>query len=103
AVAVVVLVVIMGGLALLGFVGVSLRQVALELPAYQEQLRALVRSVTEALSSRGINAAAYVESAITGPTVAGTVINVSGSMASGFGNLVLTLFIFAFMLGGMWE
>jgi AI-2 transport protein TqsA len=103
AVAVVVLVVILGGLALLGFVGVSLRQLALELPRYQDQLRSLVSSATAELAARGINAAAYVESALTGPTVAGTVINLSGSVASGFGNLVLTLFIFAFMLGGMWE
>lgn len=103
AVAIVVLVVLLGGLALLGFVGVSLRQLALELPRYQDQMRSLVSSVTDALSTRGINAGAYVESALTGPAVANTVLNLSGSLASGFGNLVLTLFIFAFMIGGMWE
>lgn len=103
AVAVVVLVVILGGLALVGFVGVSLRQLALELPRYQDQLQALLSSVTAQFAARGINAAAYVEQAITGPAVAGTLLDVSGSVASGFGNLVLTLFIFAFMLGGMWE
>jgi AI-2 transport protein TqsA len=103
AVAVVVLVVILSGLALAGFVGVSLRQLALEVPRYQSELQALVDSVTRALTARGINAAAYVESALTGPAVAGTVLDVSRAVASGFGNLVLTLFIFAFMLGGMWE
>jgi predicted PurR-regulated permease PerM len=103
AVAIVVLVVLLGGLALLGFVGVSLRQLALELPRYQDQMRSLVSSVTDALAMRGINAGAYVESALTGPAVAGTVLNLSGAVASGFGNLVLTLFIFAFMIGGMWE
>ena len=36
--AVVVLVVILGGLALTGFVGVSPRQLALELPRYQSEL-----------------------------------------------------------------
>jgi predicted PurR-regulated permease PerM len=103
AVAIVILVVVLGGLALLGFVGVSLRQLAVELPRYQDQMRSLVSSITGALAARGINAAAYVESALTGPAVAGTVLDLSGAVASGFGNLVLTLFIFAFMIGGMWE
>ena len=30
-------------------------------------------------------------------------LNLTGAVASAFGNMVLTLFIFAFMLGGMWE
>lgn len=103
AVALVVLVVVLGGLALVGFIGVSLRQLALELPQYEAQLRALLATVTGELAARGINAAAYVESALTGPAVAGTVLGISGTVASGFGSLVLTYFIFAFMLGGMWE
>lgn len=103
AVAVVVLAVVLGGLALVGFVGVSLRQLVLEVPRYQVQLRALLDSVSGALADRGIDAAAYVESALTGPAVAGTVLNASAAVASGFGNLVLTFFVFAFMIGGMWE
>ena len=103
AVAIVVLVVILGGLALLGFVGASLRQLALELPRYEDQLRGLMTSVTRQLAERGINAAAYVESALTGPAVGRVLLNVSGSVAGGFGDAVVTLFIFAFMLGGMWE
>ena len=103
AVALVVLVVVLGGLALVGFIGVSVRQLALELPRYQDQLSSLVSTISGALADRGINTAAYVESALTGPAVAGTVLNLSGSVASGFGSLVLTYFIFAFMLGGMWE
>src|SRR5918992_6191661 len=103
AVAVVVLVVVLGGLALFGFVGVSIRQVALELPRYQEQLQGLMTSVTRQLADRGINAAAYIESALTGPAVGRTLLRVSRAVASGFGDLVLTLFIFAFVLGGMWE
>ncbi|HSJ23733.1 MAG TPA: AI-2E family transporter [Longimicrobiales bacterium] len=103
AVAIVVLFVVLGGLALLGFVGVSLRQLALELPRYYTELQTLLDSITRQLADRGINAAAYVESALTGPAVAGTVLDISGAVAGGFGNLVLTLFIFAFMLGGMWE
>jgi predicted PurR-regulated permease PerM len=103
AVAILVLVVILGGLALFGFIGVSLRQFALELPRYQDQLQGLLASVTRQLADRGINAAAYIQSALTGPTVGRTLLRISRAVASGFGDLVLTLFIFAFMLGGMWE
>jgi predicted PurR-regulated permease PerM len=103
AVAVVVLVVLLGGLALFGFVGVSLRQLAVELPRYQDQLQGLTTSVTRQLADRGINAAAYIESALTGPSVGRTVLRVSRALAGWFGDLVVTLFIFAFLLGGMWE
>ena len=103
AVAVIVLVVVLGGLALVGFIGVSLRQLALEVPRYQTELQGLMTSVTRQLAERGINAAAYIESALTGPTVARTVLNISRTVAGGFGNIVLTLFLFAFVLGGMWE
>ena len=103
AVALVVLVVVLGGLALVGFIGVSLRQLALEVPRYQDRLESMVDTVVRELAGRGINAAAYVESAVTGPAVTGTLLNVSGAVASSFGAFVLTVFIFAFMLGGMWE
>jgi predicted PurR-regulated permease PerM len=103
AVAVVVLVVLVGGLALVGFIGVSLRQLALEVPRYQVELQALLTSVTRRLADRGINAAAYIESALTGPAVGRTVLNISGAVASGFADMALTLSLFAFVLGGMWE
>ena len=103
AVAVIVLVVVLGGLALVGFIGVSLRQVALEVPRYREELQGLLTSVTRQLAERGINAAAYIESALTGPAVGRTALNLSRTVASGFGNITLTLFLFAFVLGGMWE
>jgi predicted PurR-regulated permease PerM len=103
AVAVVVLCVILGGLALFGFVGVSLRQLAVELPRYHHEFQALLASITRQLAERGINIAGYIESALTGPAVAGAVLSVSRAVAGGVGNLVLTLFIFGFMLGGMWE
>lgn len=103
AVFVLVMAVLIGGLALVGFLGVSIREVALELPRYQEELEGLLSTVTSELAARGINAAAYVESALTGPAVGRTLLNVSGSIAGGLGSVILTLFIFAFMLGGMWE
>jgi predicted PurR-regulated permease PerM len=103
AVALVVFALIFFGLALAGFVGISLRQVAVEIPAYSAQLRELASSVTQMLEARGIDAAAYVESALTGPQLGRAALNATGAVASAFGNMVLTLFIFAFMLGGMWE
>src|SRR6185436_9806492 len=47
--------------------------------------------------------AGYVQSALRGPQLGRAVLNVTSAVASTFGNMVLTLFIFAFMLGGMWE
>ena len=103
AVAVVVFALILAGLALVGFVGISLRQVAVEIPAYSARLEQLSTSATRMLEARGIDAAAYVESALRGPQLGRMALNATGAVASTFGNMVLTLFIFAFMLGGMWE
>ena len=103
AVFLIVLTVIVAGLTLVGFVVASLRQVALELPRYQVQLQSLVQSVTAQLAARGIDAASYVQGALTDQTVGRLALGVFGSIAGSAGNLVLTLFIFAFMLGGMWE
>src|SRR4051794_18432353 len=103
AVALVVFALVLAGLALAGFVGISLRQVATEIPRYRSQLEGIASSVTRMLAARGIDAGAYVESALSGPQVGHAVLNTMGAVAGTFGNLVLTLFIFAFMLGGMWE
>jgi len=103
AVGLVVLALVIAGLALVGFVGVSLRQVAVEIPGYASRLEEISSSVTKMLEARGIDAAAYVEQALRGPQLGRTVLNLTGAVAGAFGNMVLTLFIFAFMLGGMWE
>ena len=103
AVPVIVLAVVLGGLVLVGFVGTSLREVALEAPRYQSQFQGLVTSITQQLAERGINAAAYIESALTGPVVGRVALSISRAIAGGFGSLVLTLFIFAFVLGGLGE
>jgi predicted PurR-regulated permease PerM len=103
AVALVVTALVIAGLSLAGFIGISLRQVAGEVPAYRDQLVRLSDSATRMLAARGIDAGAYVEDAISGAQVGGAVLNLLGAVAAAFGNMVLTLFIFAFMLGGMWE
>jgi AI-2 transport protein TqsA len=103
AVGLVVFALVIAGLALVGFVGVSLRQVAVEIPGYATQLEQISSSVTAMLAKRGIDAAAYVQQALRGPQLGRTVLNLTGAVAGAFGNMVLTLFIFAFMLGGMWE
>jgi predicted PurR-regulated permease PerM len=103
AVPVIVLVVLLTGLVLVGFVGASLRQVALEAPRYQTQFQSLVASITQRLAERGINVAAYIQSALTGPVIGRVALGISRAVAGGFGSLVLTLFIFAFVLGGLGE
>ena len=103
AVALVVVAVILSGLVLVAFVGVSLRQLALQIPQYSEELTALVGQVSDRLEEYGIDAAAYLESAMRGPEMGRALIGFSGAIASGLTNLALTFFIFAFMLGGMWE
>ncbi|HLM67003.1 MAG TPA: AI-2E family transporter [Longimicrobium sp.] len=103
AVTMMVLAVVLTGLTLVAFVGVSLRQLALQFPTYREQLNGLVSSLNALLASYNIDAFDYLQRAAQGPEVGRWVLNASGSMAASLSNLVLTLFIFAFMLGGMWE
>jgi AI-2 transport protein TqsA len=103
AVGLVVFALVVAGLALVGFVGVSLREVALEIPGYATRLEQISSSVTATLAKHGIDAAAYVQQALRGPQLGRMVLNLTGAVAGAFGNMVLTLFIFAFMLGGMWE
>lgn len=103
AVGLVVLAVVLAGLLLVAFVGVSLRQLALQLPQYADELSGLVAQVSARLAREGIDAGAYLEGALRGPEIGRFVLNASGSIASGLSNLALTFFIFAFMLGGMWE
>lgn len=103
AVALVVLAVVVSGLLLVAFVGVSLREFALRIPAYREDLAGLIADATRTLEARGIDAGAYLGTAVAGPEVGRWVIGASGAIAGALTNLGLTFFIFAFMLGGMWE
>lgn len=103
AVGLVVLAVVLSGLLLVAFVGVSLRQLALRIPEYGDRLSGLVGQISTRLAREGIDAGAYLEGALRGPELPRFVLNASGSIASGLSNLALTFFIFAFMLGGMWE
>lgn len=103
AVTFVVIAVVLSGLLLVAFVAVSLRQVAVQIPVYREQLNGLATTLTRWLASHGIDAFEYLQRAAQGPEVGRWVLNTSGAMAAALSNLALTLFIFAFMLGGMWE
>jgi len=103
AVFVVVLAVVVGGLALVGFIGISAREVAQQFPTYQAQIETIVQSLTRWLSDRNINTGSYVDAALRGPQVGRVVLNASTAVAGALGSVVLTLFVFAFMLGGMWE
>ena len=102
AVALVVTAVVLSGLLLVAFVGVSLRQVALQIPRYRAEMDGLVTTVSAWLADHGIDAMAYMQSALRGPQVGSFLLGASGMIASGLTNLGLTFFIFAFMLSGMW-
>lgn len=103
AVTVVVLAVVLSGLLLVAFVGVSLRQVAVEFPRYRTQLEGVLSSLSKLAAEHGIDAGAYLERAVKGPEVGRTLLNASTGVAGGLSSLALTFFIFAFMLGGMWQ
>lgn len=103
AVTFVVIAVVLSGLVLVAFVGVSLRQLALQFPVYRERLEGLISSLNELLARQGIDAGQYLQRAAEGPEVGRFVLSASGAIAGGLSNLALTFFIFAFMLGGMWE
>jgi predicted PurR-regulated permease PerM len=103
AVTLVVIAVVLTGLTMVAFVGVSLRQLALQFPVYRQQLDGLVSQLNALLARYNVDAFDYLQRAAQGPEVGRWVLNASGSMAASLSSLVLTLFIFAFMLGGMWE
>jgi AI-2 transport protein TqsA len=103
AVALVVFGVVVAGITLVAFVGVSLRQIVLRFPEYRSQLEGMLGQISRWLEGYGIDAVAYVQSALQGPEVGRSVLGLSGAVATSMGNLLLTLLIFAFMLGGMWQ
>ncbi|MBB4635503.1 AI-2E family transporter [Longimicrobium terrae] len=103
AVTLVVLAVVVSGVLLVAFVGVSLRQIAVEFPRYRTELEGVLASLSGMAAEYGIDAGAYLERAVKGPEVARTLLNASTGVAGGLSSLVLTFFIFAFMLGGMWQ
>lgn len=103
AVFLVVLAVVLAGLAVIGFVGASLRQLASELPRYQAQLESLLQSVSARFAARGIDAADYVQQALSGEVLGRFALRSTSAIAASVSSTVLVLVIFAFMLGGMWE
>lgn len=103
AVTFVVIAVVLSGLLLVAFVGVSLRQLALQFPTYRDDLNELITSLNRLLAEYNVDAFDYLQRAAQGPEVGRWLLNASGSVAASLSNLALTLFIFAFMLGGMWE
>ena len=103
AVTLVVIGVVISGLLLIAFVGESLRQIAVEFPSTRAELDAVVGGLSATLAKYGIDAGSYLQSALRGPAVGRAALNVSGSLAATLSNLALTMFIFAFMLGGMWQ
>ena len=81
AVALVVLSVVLAGITMVAFVGVSLRQIALDFPVYRTKLEAILGSLSQWLEGHGVDAVAYVQAAIRGPEVGRSLLGASGAVA----------------------
>jgi predicted PurR-regulated permease PerM len=101
AVSLVALLVVLGGLAMAAVVGASLHQLALELPRYQDEIRAFLQGIGRSLTARGIDAGEFAQSLVAGPPVGRTLLNVWSSLVGAAEDLLVTYVVFAFMLGGM--
>ncbi|HEU0053088.1 MAG TPA: AI-2E family transporter [Longimicrobium sp.] len=97
----VVLGVVLSALGILGFMAASLRQLAGQVPVYRDQFSAQITEFAEMLASRGIPVATYVENFVQGGALGRLLVSISTGTANALGNTLLTLIIFAFVLGGM--
>ncbi|HEX8691256.1 MAG TPA: AI-2E family transporter [Longimicrobium sp.] len=100
AVTVVILVVVLTGLVGVAFLAGSLRQVAVQLPSYVAQLNGLFQQL-KADPSIGPRLPADLPSLVGGRDAARVAVSMVTALLGAVGNLSLTLFIFAFMLGGV--
>jgi AI-2 transport protein TqsA len=100
---VVILLLIVAGLGFVAFLVVSAQRIAGDLPTYEAQLDQVATSITTAFAARGIDIADYVESFLSGPRITRMALSLSGQAVGLFTSLGLTVFIAAFMLGGVWE
>ncbi|HEU4457466.1 MAG TPA: AI-2E family transporter [Longimicrobium sp.] len=102
AVTMVILVVVLVGLLCVGFLIQSLRGVADQLPAYAEGLKSQYESLDGQLRAYGVALpdlkTLAVGQAGRGLSIAGATVS---AVLGALGNLMLTLFIFAFLLGGV--
>lgn len=101
AIGVVVLAVVLCGLAVVGFMAASLRQLAGQIPEYRDRLAVQLTGLSETLAENGIPLARYLEEFVQGGRLANLALSITSGLAGTFGAMSLTLIIFAFVLGGM--
>jgi AI-2 transport protein TqsA len=100
----VVLLVVVSGLAVVGFMAVSLQEVAAAAPVYRQRLVEQLEPLRAALVERDIiDADARVDPGqiLRSREFGRAVLTVSQAVAASLGNLLLTFIIFAFTLGGV--
>lgn len=100
---VVILLLVVAGLGFVAFLVVSVQRIAGDIPAYEAQLDQLAASISGTFAARGVDIGDYVDSFLGGPRITEMALSVSGQAVSLFTSLGLTVFIAAFMLGGVWE
>ncbi|HYJ78834.1 MAG TPA: AI-2E family transporter [Longimicrobiaceae bacterium] len=99
AVTLVILVVVATGLVGVGFLVQSLREVATQLPTYGVRLNQQLEALRGTLAERNI-ALPDVDAMLRSRDAARIALNSVGAVLGALGSLSLTLFIFAFVLGG---
>ncbi|HEX5727576.1 MAG TPA: AI-2E family transporter, partial [Longimicrobiaceae bacterium] len=106
----VVLVVVIAGLAVVGFMALSLQDVVAAAPNYRDRLTEQLGSLTTWLdglarrtgvSEQGVDFQGLPAEVLGSPGFRRAVISTSQAIAGSLGNLFLTFFIFAFALGGV--
>lgn len=99
AVTLVILVVVLTGLIGVGFLVQSLREVATQLPAYSERLNQQLEGLRATLAARNVDLP-DLDAMLRSRDAARLALNSVGAVLGALGSLSLTLFIFAFVLGG---
>ena len=103
AITLVVLVVIATGLAVVGFMAASMQEVIAAVPTYATKLAEQLDSLVRLAATRGIeiDLNALPGRVLRSPEFGARVLAFSQGVAGTLGNLALTFFIFAFMVGGV--
>lgn len=100
---VVLLFVLVVGLVLIILLGTAVGQLVTGIPTYETQLDDLLASIASDLAARGIDIGGGMDSVLRGPEIARLAVGISGEVLRFVGSLGIALFIFVFMLGGVWE
>lgn len=104
AITLVVLATVLAMVAVVGFMVVSMQEVVAAAPEYADKLAEQIRALNTFLKDQGleqIDIASLPEQVLRSPEFGSALLSISQSTAGALGNVALTLFIFAFTVGGV--